>query len=302
MVLPSEGFAAYVARVRALVGVRPLVDQQVVALGELSAAEPTNKLFLGPGRPASPWYTRVHRDRGVLRGRGGGRRRGRRGAGRGGRRGRRRDARGRDSRGRRRRRRRRARAIIPLGYSSQEQLVVAGRRAARPGCFARQEFRGQQGQRQIVVGHKLESRLVVLGRAEQLIHRRRLVLDGRRRRRRRGQDTRRRRAPLTGRRRRGSRDAGSRAARMKTMKRQVRLQRLQVQGGRGGVSRWQKSRALQRGEEGDALETQGDALEREIGQLGAARREAVDLGDVLVGLARIRRERGRRGRRRGRGR
>lgn len=90
MILPSESFAAYVARVRPLVGVRPLMDQQIVAFGELSAAELTNKLFLGPGCPASPWYTRVHRDRGVLRGRGGGRGRGRGAAG-GGRRGRRRE-------------------------------------------------------------------------------------------------------------------------------------------------------------------------------------------------------------------
>lgn len=150
MILPSEGFAAYVARVRPLVGVRPLVDEEIVALGELSAAKLTNKLFLGPGRPASPWYTRVHRgDRGVLGGRGRGRGRGRRAA-RGGRRGRREDgARGRGTRRRRRRRRRRARAItIPLGYSSQKQLVMmpGGRRGgatARHGRLARQEFRGE---------------------------------------------------------------------------------------------------------------------------------------------------------------
>lgn len=54
MILPSEGFATYVARIRPLVGMRPLVDQQIVALRELPAAELTNKLFLGSGRTASP--------------------------------------------------------------------------------------------------------------------------------------------------------------------------------------------------------------------------------------------------------
>ena len=80
------------------------------------------------------------------------------------------------------------------------------------------------------------------------------------------------------------------------MKGQVRLQSLQIKGGSGRVSGRQKGRSLERGEKG-ALESQGDALEREIRQLG----EPVDLRHVLVGLARIRRERRRRGRRRGRG-
>lgn len=62
MILPSEGFTTYVARVRPLIGMRPLVDQQIVALRELPAAELTNELFLGSGRAASPWYTRVYRD------------------------------------------------------------------------------------------------------------------------------------------------------------------------------------------------------------------------------------------------
>lgn len=79
MILPSEGFATYVARIRPLVGMRPLMDQQIVALRELPVAELTNELFLGSGRTASPWYTRVHRDRGLLRGRGGRRRGGRSG-------------------------------------------------------------------------------------------------------------------------------------------------------------------------------------------------------------------------------
>lgn len=73
MILPSEGLATYVARIRPLVGMRPLVDQQIVALCELPAAELTYELFLGSGRTASPWYTRVDRDRSVLDGRGGGR-------------------------------------------------------------------------------------------------------------------------------------------------------------------------------------------------------------------------------------
>jgi len=68
VVLPSEGLATYVTRIGTLVGVRPLVDQQIVALGELSTAEFTNKLLLGPGGPASPRHTRVHRDdRSLLR-------------------------------------------------------------------------------------------------------------------------------------------------------------------------------------------------------------------------------------------
>lgn len=71
MILPSEGFTTYVARVRPLIGMRPLVDQQIIALRELPAAELTNELFLGSGRAASPWYTRVYRDRGMLHGRGG---------------------------------------------------------------------------------------------------------------------------------------------------------------------------------------------------------------------------------------
>lgn len=54
MILSAEGLSAYVARVRPLVGVRPLVNQQVVALGELSIAELADELFLGPLARWSP--------------------------------------------------------------------------------------------------------------------------------------------------------------------------------------------------------------------------------------------------------
>lgn len=46
MVLPAERLAADVARVRTLVGVRALVDQQVVGLGELAVAVLTDELLL----------------------------------------------------------------------------------------------------------------------------------------------------------------------------------------------------------------------------------------------------------------
>lgn len=58
MVLPPEGLAADVAGVWPLVRVRPLVDEKVVALGELSVAEFADELFLGSGgtagRPQQP--------------------------------------------------------------------------------------------------------------------------------------------------------------------------------------------------------------------------------------------------------
>lgn len=60
MVLPAEGLSAYVARVRPLVGVRPLVNQQVVALGELPIAELADELFL---RPLARWPSREERRR-----------------------------------------------------------------------------------------------------------------------------------------------------------------------------------------------------------------------------------------------
>ena len=52
VVLASKGFPANVARVRSLVRVRPLVDQQVVALGELPVAELANETLLWSRGPA----------------------------------------------------------------------------------------------------------------------------------------------------------------------------------------------------------------------------------------------------------
>ena len=48
MVLTSEALAADVTRVGPLVGVRALVDQQVVRLAEVTRAEATDVLLLGP--------------------------------------------------------------------------------------------------------------------------------------------------------------------------------------------------------------------------------------------------------------
>ena len=50
MVLTSKSLAADVTRVGALVRVRSLVDQQVVALGELPVAELADEPLLRPGR------------------------------------------------------------------------------------------------------------------------------------------------------------------------------------------------------------------------------------------------------------
>ena len=46
MVLSPESFATYVTRVGSLVRVGPLVNQQVVGLGEVTAAESTDELLL----------------------------------------------------------------------------------------------------------------------------------------------------------------------------------------------------------------------------------------------------------------
>lgn len=59
MVLSPERFLANVARVRSFVRVSPLVNQQVVAFGELPVAEPAYELFLGPRRPAEARATRT---------------------------------------------------------------------------------------------------------------------------------------------------------------------------------------------------------------------------------------------------
>ncbi len=52
VVLAPEGLVAHVARVRALVRVRPLVDEQVVALGEVALAELADELLPRPRRAA----------------------------------------------------------------------------------------------------------------------------------------------------------------------------------------------------------------------------------------------------------
>ena len=46
MILPAEGLPTYVARIRPLIGVRSLVDQQIVALRELPMTELADELFL----------------------------------------------------------------------------------------------------------------------------------------------------------------------------------------------------------------------------------------------------------------
>lgn len=49
VVLSSEGFVADVTCVRSLICVRPLMDQKIVRLGEMSSTELADKLFLGLG-------------------------------------------------------------------------------------------------------------------------------------------------------------------------------------------------------------------------------------------------------------
>lgn len=54
VVLPPEGLVADVTRVRPLVRVGPLVDEQVVGFGKVSAAELADKLFFRfRGQPPS---------------------------------------------------------------------------------------------------------------------------------------------------------------------------------------------------------------------------------------------------------
>ena len=48
MVLSPKAFSAYLARVWSLVGVGPLMNQQVVRLGEVTSAKPTDVLLLRP--------------------------------------------------------------------------------------------------------------------------------------------------------------------------------------------------------------------------------------------------------------
>lgn len=52
VILSPEGLAADVAGERAFVGVRPFVDEQVVALREVARAVLADELLLGPSRPA----------------------------------------------------------------------------------------------------------------------------------------------------------------------------------------------------------------------------------------------------------
>ena len=54
VVLPSEGLVADVAGVGPLVCVGPLVDEEVVGLGEMPAAELANKFLFGFGREPAP--------------------------------------------------------------------------------------------------------------------------------------------------------------------------------------------------------------------------------------------------------
>ena len=85
VVLPPEGLAADVARVGPLVGVGPLVDEEVVRLGELPVAELADELLFGPGGTAGrPQESTVD---GPRSGRKQGRARGREREGRGGTRG-----------------------------------------------------------------------------------------------------------------------------------------------------------------------------------------------------------------------
>ena len=51
MVLPPERLTAHVAGVGPLVGVCPLVDEEVVGLGELPVTELADKLFAGAAGP-----------------------------------------------------------------------------------------------------------------------------------------------------------------------------------------------------------------------------------------------------------
>lgn len=50
MVLPSEGLVTDVTRIRPLVSVCPLVNQQVVGFGKVASTELADELFLGLGR------------------------------------------------------------------------------------------------------------------------------------------------------------------------------------------------------------------------------------------------------------
>ena len=70
VVLPPEGFAADVAGERPLVSVGPLVDHDVVGLGELPVTELADEPLLGSGGPALTCHVEP-RVVGGRRGRGG---------------------------------------------------------------------------------------------------------------------------------------------------------------------------------------------------------------------------------------
>lgn len=67
VILSSKGLPTNIARIRPLIGMRPLVDQQIVALRELPVAELADELFLRSRRTADhllglwspPWTPQV---------------------------------------------------------------------------------------------------------------------------------------------------------------------------------------------------------------------------------------------------
>jgi len=162
--------------------------------------------------------------------------------------------------------------------------VIRGRRG-HGGCLAQQNlFLLEKRQVLLGLGHEIQPRLLVLahrsGRSEQLIGSRRMMIvsDGRWIQDR--VDVQRRASLIAGERRGSARRladaARRRAARVKSMKGQIRLQSLQIQGCRGRVSRRQERCSLQRGEQ-STLEPQRDALKRQSRQFGAGRRETRDV-------------------------
>ena len=252
VILPSEGLSANVARVRPLVGVRSLVYQQIIALGELAATELADELLFGPGRPARPRYPRLGGGGGGLqRRRGGQRGRGQRGRG------------GRGASGRRLRGREggscdlgqgrggccvchgtRAGAIPIRWYPSQQGLVI-GWRGRSHGCVSQQRLLLlQQGQIFVRIPDKVQPCLVLVvprGLQQPLRGSQVIALDRCGGSQRGLQPCVDRRTPLIAQSRTGTRrlaDTRRRATRVEAMKGQVSLQRLEIQGGGSGMSRW----------------------------------------------------------------
>lgn len=60
MILATESFAANVATIRSLIGVRALVDQQIVAFGELTIAVLANELLLRTRSSRAGDFQRAH--------------------------------------------------------------------------------------------------------------------------------------------------------------------------------------------------------------------------------------------------